>query len=72
MHLSQQLAEARHKIQTVVSQDKDRAEHCEEQLRKVQDELENMRQREKKVSNNYILIIYYNIILDAVISNFNI
>ena len=72
MHLSQQLAEARHKIQTVVSQDKDRAERCEEQLRRVQDELENMRQREKKVSNNYILIIYYNIILDAVISNFNI
>ena len=41
VHLSQQLAEARHRAQTVVSQDKERAEKAEELLGEIRTELKD-------------------------------
>ena len=40
IHLSQQLADARHRVQTVVSQDKDRADKAEELLKEAREEVE--------------------------------
>ena len=49
IHLSQQLAEARHKLQLAVSQDKERADKTDEKLRETRARLEASIQRENKV-----------------------
>ena len=64
IHLSQQLAEARHKLQLAVSQDKERADKTDEKLRETRAQLQASIQRENKVialkllTNHYVSVIF--------------
>ncbi len=49
IYLSQQLADARHRVQSIASQDKDRAEIAEEQLKKTRKDLEIIAKNKEEV-----------------------